>query len=146
MVFWCRHSFCVGFHTIPIAEGHNDVFSRLYCYWPVAPKLVVYDFGCQLAPYSWAREAEFFRNTRFAVDQFHYSGHSKCSRACSATYAMQYNPNMQVVNTSAAEVGNSGAAKICKSVNYMTQAHAIHYTKIYMDITNRVKARVELDQ
>ena len=139
MVLWCRHSICVGFHIIPTCEGRNDVFSGLYTHWPVAPKVVVYDFACQLAPYCFLREPHFFRNTRFLVDQFHASGHTKCSKASSSTYAMQFDPNLQVINTSAAEVGNSGAAKIRKSVSYMTQQHAIQYTKVYMDVTNRCK-------
>jgi hypothetical protein len=120
MVLWCHHSICVGFHIIPTCEGRNDVFSALYTQWPTAPKVVVYDFACQLAPYCLVREAKFFQNTRFFVDQFHASSHTKCSKASSSTYAMQFDPSLQVVNTSAAEVGNSGAAKIRKSVSYMT--------------------------
>jgi len=139
MVLWCQHSMCVGFHIIPTCEGRNDVFSALYTHWPTAPKVVVYDFACQLAPYCLVREAKFFQNTRFFVDQFHASGHTKCSKASSSTYAMQFDPFLQAVNTSAAEVGNSGAAKIRKSVSYMTQRHAIQYTDVYMDITNRCK-------
>ena len=136
MVLWCRHSVCVGFHIIPTCEGRNDVFSALYTHWPTAPKVVVYDFACQLAPYCLLREPQFFCNTRFLVNQFHASGHTKCSKASSSTYAMQFDPNLQVINTSAAEVGNSGAAKIRKSVSYMTQQHAIQYTKVYMDVMN----------
>ena len=52
---------------------------------------------------------------------------------------MQFDPNLQVINTSAAEVGNLGAAKIRKTVSYMTQRHAIQYTKVYMDVMNRCK-------
>jgi len=146
MVLWCRHSICVGFHIIPTSEGRNDVFSALYTQWPTAPKVVVYDFACQLAPYCLLREPHFFRNTRFLVDQFHASGHTKCSKASSSTYAMQFDPNLQVVNTSAAEVGNSGAAKIRKSVSYMTQRHAIQYTKVYMDVMNRCKTRTMIQK
>ena len=142
MVLWCRHSICVGFHIIPACEGWNDVFSALYTHWPTAPKVVIYDFACQLAPYSLLREPQFFRNTRFLVDQFHASGHTKCSKASSSTYAMQFDPALQVINTSAAEVGNSGAAKIRKSISYMTQRHAIQYTKVYMDVVNRCKTRI----
>ena len=141
MALWCRHSICVGFHIIPTCEGRNDVFSALYTQWPTAPKIVVYDFACQLAPYCLLREPHFFRDTRFLVDQFHASGHTKCSKASSSTYAMQFDPNLQVINTSAAEVGNSGVAKIRKSVSYMTQRHAIQYTKVYMDVVNRCKIR-----
>ena len=35
--------------------------------WPTAPKVVVYDFACQLAPYCLMREPNFFRNTRFRM-------------------------------------------------------------------------------
>lgn len=146
MVLWCRHSICVGFHIIPTCEGRNDVFSALYTQWPTAPKVVIYDFACQLAPYCFVREPQFFRNTRFLVDQFHATGHTKCSKASSSTYAMQFDPNIQVINTSAAEVGNSGAAKIRKSVSYMTQRHAIQYTKVYMDIVNRCKIRTMIQK
>ena len=48
-------------------------------------------------------------------------------------------PSLRAVNTSAAEVGNSGAAKIRKSVSYMTQRNAIQYTNVYMDVVNRCK-------
>jgi len=137
MVLWCQHSICVGFHIIPTCEGRNDVFSAIYTQWPTAPKVVVYNFACQLAPYCLMREAQFFRNTRFFVDQFHASGHTKCSKASLSTYAMQFDPSLQVVNTSVAEVGNSGAAKIRKSVSSMTQRHAIQYTNIYTDVMNR---------
>jgi len=146
MVLWCRHSICVGFHVIPTCEGRNDVFSALYTQWPTAPKVVVYDFACQLAPYCLVREPQFFRDTRFLVDQFHASGHTKCSKASSSTYAMQFDPNLQTINTSAAEVGNSGAAKIWKSVSYMTQRHAIQYTKVYMDIVNRCKIKTMIQK
>ena len=146
MVLWCCHSVCVGFHIIPTYEGRNDVFSALYTQWPTAPKVVVYDFACQLAPYCLLREPQFFRNTRFLVDQFHASGHTKCSKASSSTYVMQFDPNLQVINTSAAEVGNSGAAKIRKSVSYMMQRHAIQYTKVYMDVMNRCKIRMMIQK
>lgn len=146
MVLWCQHSVCVGFHVIPTAEGRNDVFSALFTHWPVAPKIVVYDYACQLAPYSMVREPLFFRDTRFVVDEFHAVGHTKCSSASSATHAMQYDPNLQAVNTSAAEVGNSGVGKIRKSVSYMTQTHAIEYTKVYMDVVNRCKRRIMLEK
>ena len=111
MVLWCQHSICVGFHIIPTCEGWNNVFSAIYTQWPTAPKVVIYDFACQLTPYCLVRKAQFFRNTQFFVDQFHASGHMKCSKAASSTYAMQFDPSLQVVNTSTAEVGNSGPVK-----------------------------------
>ena len=139
MILWCTHSIGLGFHIMPKAEGRNDVFSAIYTHWPVAPKIIVYDFACQLAPYCLVREPGYFGQTRFVVDEFHTSDHTKCSRASHASFVMQYDPQLQAINTSAAEVGNSGASKIRKSVSYMTQRHAIQYIKVYMDIMNRFR-------
>ncbi|KAF8513675.1 hypothetical protein BU17DRAFT_77165 [Hysterangium stoloniferum] len=107
MVLWCHHFICLGFHIIPTAEGRNDVFSAIY--------------------------PSFFCNTWFVIDEFH----TKCSKASAASFVMQYDPLLLSVNTSAAEIGNSGAAKICKSASYMTQRHAIQYVKVYMEVMNR---------
>ena len=55
MAFWCRHRICVGFHIIQKGEGRNDAFSPIYTRWAKAPKLVVYDYACQLMPYDMVR-------------------------------------------------------------------------------------------
>ncbi|KAF8515245.1 hypothetical protein BU17DRAFT_17446, partial [Hysterangium stoloniferum] len=56
---WCYHLICLGFHIISIAEGRNDVFSAIYTHWPIAPKIIVYDFTCQLASYCLIPEPSF---------------------------------------------------------------------------------------
>jgi hypothetical protein len=76
MAAWCQHGVCLGFHCIPQGEGRNDVFSALYCYWETAPKYVIYDFACALAPYCMVREPTFFKDTIFLVDSFHAKGHT----------------------------------------------------------------------
>jgi len=121
MILWCTHSIRLGFHIMPKAEGCNNVFSAIYTHWPVAPKIIVYDFACQLAPYCLIREPGYFGQTCFVVNEFHTSDHTKCSRASHTSFVMQYDPQLQAINTSAAEIGNSGASKIRKSVSYMTQ-------------------------
>ncbi|ESK96333.1 hypothetical protein Moror_7119 [Moniliophthora roreri MCA 2997] len=76
MVLWCRHSICLGFHSIPRAEGHNNVFSAIYTRFPKAPQVIVYDFACQLAPYCLIHEAQYFRDTQFLIDEFHAHDHT----------------------------------------------------------------------
>ncbi|KAI0638143.1 hypothetical protein C8Q77DRAFT_412950 [Trametes polyzona] len=137
LVLWCTHSICLGFHTIPISEGRNDVFSAIYTRFVKAPEIIVYDFACQLAPYSLVREARYFRQTRFLIDEFHARDHTKCGQACFASNSMQYDERVRSVNTSAAECGNQGLGRIRKSVSYMTYEHAVIYTKTFLDIWNR---------
>lgn len=140
-VMWCTHSVCLGFHSIPVAEGRNDVFAAIYTRFPVAPKIVIYDFACQLAPYCLVREARYFRHTRFLIDELHAHDHSKCGQACFASNAMRYDDRVRAANTSAAECGNKGMKRIRKSVSFMTHRHALCYTKVFLDIWNRTVIR-----
>ncbi|KAL7279771.1 hypothetical protein ACG7TL_006178 [Trametes sanguinea] len=141
LALWCTHSICLGFHTIPIAEGRNDVFSAIYTHFPTAPEVVIYDFACQLAPYCYIREARYFANTRFLIDELHAHDHTRCGQACFASNMMQHDERIRAVNTSAAECGNKGVGRIRKSVSYMSYKHAVIYTKVFVDVNNRIKAR-----
>ncbi|KAH9478163.1 hypothetical protein JR316_0008616 [Psilocybe cubensis] len=136
MCVWCTHSVCYGFHCIRAAEGRNDVFSAIYTRWRKAPKVVVYDFACALQPYCMSREPEFFKDTLFAIDIFHSSEH-KCGEACFLSTYCADNPELLKLNSSAAECGNSGIAKIRKAVSYMTQERAVMYMRVFFSIWNR---------
>ena len=141
MVAWCQHLVCLGFHFIPKGKGRNDVFSALYCYWEVAPKIVIYDFACALGPYCMAREPRFFAKTRFLIDGFHAQGHTRCSKACSLPFYKKHDNLLADLNSSAAECGNSGIGRISKSLSYMTQRHAIIYTRVFLSVWNRERRR-----
>ena len=41
-----------------------------------APALVIYDNACNLHRYALNRDPEFFTNTKFTVDRFHWSNHT----------------------------------------------------------------------
>ncbi|KAF6749294.1 hypothetical protein DFP72DRAFT_1073416 [Ephemerocybe angulata] len=139
MAGWCTHSVCYGFHCIPSSEGRNDVFSAMVTRWPVAPKRVIYDFACALGPYCLLREPEFFKNTHFAIDDFHATGHTKCSPACFLYEYSNADPRLIAINSSAGECGNSALRRIRKSVSYMTQERAVIYTKTFLSIWNRFR-------
>lgn len=141
MVLWCTHSICYGFHCIPTAEGRNDVFSAIFTRWETAPKIIVYDFACALQPYCMAREPEFFAETLFVIDTFHSKGHTKCGHAAFLKTYSETDATLISINTSAAECGNSGIARIRKTVSYMSQARAILYTRLYLSLWNRGQIR-----
>ncbi|TFK59215.1 hypothetical protein BDN72DRAFT_966129 [Pluteus cervinus] len=141
MCVWCTHSICYGFHFIPIGEGRNDVFSALYTRWPQPPKLIIYDFACALAPYCMTRESAFFADTLFGIDGFHAKGHTKCSPAAFLSNYSGVNPQLMRINSSAAECGNSGLARIRKAVSYMSQRRAIIYTRVFIAMWNRLRIR-----
>ncbi|KAG0695153.1 hypothetical protein DFH29DRAFT_985019 [Suillus ampliporus] len=99
----------------------------LWCIHSVfAPKVIIYDFACQLAPYSFVREARYFQHTRFLVDEMHAHDHTHCGKACFASNAVRFDDCVRAVNTSAAECGNKGIKRIRKSVSFMIHDHAQH--------------------
>ncbi|KAF6749336.1 hypothetical protein DFP72DRAFT_819103 [Ephemerocybe angulata] len=141
MAGWCTHSVCYGFHCIPSSEGRNDVFSAMVTRWPVAPKRVIYDFACALGPYCLLREPEFFKNTLFAIDDFHATGHTKCSPAAFLYEYANADPRLISINSSAGECGNSALRRIRKSVSYMSQERAVIYTKTFLSVWNRFRIK-----
>jgi hypothetical protein len=140
LVLWCRHGISLGFHNIPQGEGRNDVFSAIYTRWPKAPKIVIYDFACALAPYCMLREAEFFKETRFYNDCFHASGHTKCSAATDLTFAREHDPLLLTIESSSvAESRNRMIRRITKSLSYMSERRAILLVYLFLSTINRVK-------
>ncbi|KAJ3567812.1 hypothetical protein NP233_g6119 [Leucocoprinus birnbaumii] len=124
---------------MPGCEGRNNVFSAMITQWPQAPKRVVYDFSCALGPYCLLREPDFFADTLFIIDNFHARDHTKCANACFASTYAKLDPELSEINTSAAECGNSLILRIRKSVSYMSERHAIIYTKVFLSMINRKK-------
>jgi hypothetical protein len=138
-VFWCPHGVAVGFHLIPTGEGRNDVFSAIYCHWQNAPKVLVYDFACQLHPYNIRREPLYWKDTLHLIDQFHYEGHKRCASTYNIKSYRENNPSLAVLDTTCAEVGNSALRRLRKSVSYMLQTHMMAFVRSFLDIWNRKK-------
>ena len=81
-LFSCpTHGHCYGFHIVNGSEGRKDPMHALYSYSKDAPKVLFYDFACQLEEYSLNRESGFFADTSFFHDTFHGYGHT-----CPAVY------------------------------------------------------------
>jgi hypothetical protein len=87
------------------------------------------------------RESGFFADTQFLIDDFHAMGHTKCSSAAFLKSYAEVDPRLSRINSSAAECGNGGIARIRKSVSYMTQEHAILYTRVFIGMWNRAIIR-----
>lgn len=49
MAIFCDHEICQGCHIINHAEGRKDAFYMLFCRFERAPRVVIYDFACNLA-------------------------------------------------------------------------------------------------
>ena len=71
-------------NIILISHGHS-ILTALEC--------IVYDNACGLHAYCLNRDPNFFKNTRFLVDRFHYSNHTgKTVYACSLSSKLYNQP------------------------------------------------------
>jgi hypothetical protein len=84
---------------------------------------------------------DFFSDMLFAIDSFHAKGHTKCAPAAFLSTYANVDPQLARINSSAAECGNGGLNRICKSVSYMSQDRAIIYTKVFLSVWNRLWVR-----
>ncbi|KIK60266.1 hypothetical protein GYMLUDRAFT_168238, partial [Collybiopsis luxurians FD-317 M1] len=136
MACWRAHSMCYSFHCIPLREGCNNMFSAIVMQLPRAPKCIIYDFTCALCPYCWIQELHFFAETEFLINDFHVSGHTKCSTLAFLKTHSFIQSKLGAINSNAAECRNSGLARIQKSVSYMMQSRAILYCWVFISIWN----------
>jgi hypothetical protein len=80
LMFWhcLRHNTCVGWHTMPGGEGRRDVLASLYSFKAIPPQQVFYDFACSASDTALNTLPEYFKQTQWLHDLFHFGAH-KCS-------------------------------------------------------------------
>ena len=144
-LFVCpKHGHCYGFHVINGAEGRKDPFSALLKYLPKAPRLLFYDFACQLSEYALNREPGYFSNTEFFHDIFHSVNHT-----CPYAFQCESIADKRCINTSAAEQFNSYFVKIKTTASCLRLSrfmlYAQHMIYLYnLDRTERYTGRSEV--
>ena len=134
--WFCEHGVCYGVQVLKDAEGRKEPFDFLSCYFKEAPKVVVYDFACALHEYCMNRLPDFFKNTRFVVDRFHWFNH----RACARSYDIRAFAALNAVNTIAAEQNNAALKRIKATVTRMKQRPFMLLVRLFMASWNAKKA------
>jgi hypothetical protein len=117
---------------------------------PKAPRIVFYDFACQLSEYSLNREPQFFKDTEFFHDVFHSVNH-----ICPYAFKSVSEADKRCFNTSAAEQFNSYLVKIkatgrvLRMTRFMLYAQHMIYlwnqdrTKFCLKKNDTLRCRVE---
>jgi hypothetical protein len=62
--WFCPHGFGYGTSLIYQAERRKDAMLSLYTHCERPPRVIIYDFACQLEEYARNREPDFFANTQ----------------------------------------------------------------------------------
>ena len=100
----CRNRKLLGFALLDKAENPLTMLQLLYTRWPIAPKLIWYDNGCNEDRSCTYRVPDFFRLSKFLIDCFHDVDHSACSDFFKFDSFDQYQPDY--INTQLAEQSN----------------------------------------
>ena len=132
--FCAKHHHCYGFHIIAGAEGRKDAFASAYKYMQSAPPIVYYDFSCSLSEYALNRQPDFFRNTRFFLDEFHSFGHT-----CGDNHKAKRIKGIPHPNTSICEQFNSYLKGFVYTSNKLTQSHFTFLLQLFIHIWNERK-------
>jgi len=79
LLFWCaNHRHCIGFVLLQSAESPKIVYETLATRFTTLPKFIIYDNGCCLFEYCFNRQPDFFMDTIFLSDGFHWLNHTNC--------------------------------------------------------------------
>lgn len=73
----------------------NQIFELMVTRFPKPPTLIIYDNACNLLTYCLNREPEFFKDTKFAVDAFHYAHHTNCNMTFNSILLSNVDPKIK---------------------------------------------------
>ena len=107
----CQSPKLLGFIIMTRAESVSLALSSLLTHFPILPRMVYYDNSCNMFSSAVLRVPWIFRQTRMAVDRFHYKAHK-----CNALFNPDSYSNLDAHRTETAESIN---ARIEKSLPYM---------------------------
>ena len=136
---YCPHGTCYGFSILENHESPRHPFEILKTRFETAPKVIVYDNACKLHQYALLREPEFFKNTLFLVDKFHWKGHTACSLGYNLSLYESHDL-LKRINSQINEQGNAGVQKLKGHLSYMTFGNFKFHVKLYYAIRNIQRA------
>lgn len=82
LLYWCaKHRVCLGWEMLLEGESPKQVYHTLCSRFPVMPKVIIYDNGCNLFEYFYNRCPRIGLKSLFLSDGFHFSHHINCSHS-----------------------------------------------------------------
>ena len=136
----CEHGFTYASFVIKNAEGRNEPFTFLTCYLERAPRIVIYDFACSLMDYCLNRAPNFFKDTLFLVDKFHWYNHVACARSFDIRMYREYSEvKSRTRNSQACEQINAAMKRLRFVLSKMGQEPFMLFIRLFVARCNRLK-------
>jgi hypothetical protein len=136
LMMHCVHCrVCVYFGLMVVQESPRSVFEVLKTRRAEAPRMIIYDNCCNLMHFALNRDPEFFRDTEFFVDQFHFAGHSHCHTDFTTRDVKERLDS----NSSLAEQFNSIFRSLEHAAGYMNQDTFLLYARHFIHRMNKLQ-------
>ena len=136
----CEHGFTYASFIIKKAEGRNEPFTFLTCFFENAPRIVIYDFACSLMDYCLNRAPNFFKDTLFLVDKFHWYNHVACAKSFDIRIYRCYNEvKSRTRNSQACEQINAAMKRLRFVLSRMGQEPFMLFIRLFVARWNRKK-------
>jgi hypothetical protein len=110
----CEHSYIQIATPMLQAESPRFLFYILLCYWKKPPKYIIYDNACHASEYCANREPDFFKDSIFCIDKFHYRNHTACTRSFDSKLYSEAN----AMNSQVCEQFNRDLNCVSNSIQY----------------------------
>jgi hypothetical protein len=110
----CEHKFIQIATPMLQAESPRFLFYLLLCYWKKPPKYIIYDNACHAHEYCINREPDFFKDSIFCIDKFHYRNHTACTRS----FDSRRYPETSIMNSQVCEQFNRDLNRVSNSIHY----------------------------
>lgn len=138
----CPHGAVHGFCILRKSESSVTLTKFLVRHWGKAPSWIFYDDACHAYTSALLREPDFFMESRFCVDRFHWNDHKACSDA--------FNPSMYEhmaqANTSVAEQFHAKLQKIRGQTASMRLGNFMEYVRHFSYVNNVKTGHVYVQQ
>lgn len=74
----CPHGYLIRTQIMGEHESPETLFTLVSGFQERAPRILVYDASCHASTYSNGRDPDYWRDTVFMSDRFHYNNHVTC--------------------------------------------------------------------
>jgi len=127
----CAHPKLIGYIVMTRSESTALALSSVIMHFPVPPRTIYYDNGCNMAASVLLRMPWLLVMSFITVDRFHYKGH-----LCNARFDATRFPQLDDHRTSAAESINSNIKRALFHIRYLRGENLVTYLNVFFALLN----------
>ena len=118
-------------------EGRKDPFSVMFKYMETPAEELFFNFACGLSKHCLNRESEFFKNTDFWHDIFHFINHT-----CGINFKSGRVLGLEGINSEICEEVNLYLQCVKYTSSHLSQEHFMFFIQFFLYLLNKDKTEI----